>query len=385
MLTNGTEVMIWNDENQLVTNFVAGAWKSEFIYDGRMRRRIERDYTWNGSAWTQTNEAHFIYDGNVIIQHRDANNLPTLTLTRGTDLSGSLQGAGGIGGLLAMTENYAINSEHSYYHADGNGNITCLISLNQIIVAKAEYDPYGNFLSLSGPKAGVNCYWFSGKPIHLASGKYDFLYRWYVPQLDRWPNQDPIGELGGLNLYGYVGNDPIQVTDPFGLAWYDDVADYWSHQGEEAKKAINNFLPPVLAAAADTIIDIGTGTFGGTPAALGHYGEGTGAWSGGGYHWGDLGGVGGDISITASAAAGILGRVPAANRPLITPRASAPPAATQPTQTPCPPKSPPKPSPKFQPPTNPPQLPPANLPPGWKVTKFGYSRNIVATTEGAIS
>jgi hypothetical protein len=56
----------------------------------------------------------FGYDGNVIIQHRGGNNLPTLTLTRGNDLSGSLQGAGGIGGLLAMTENYAISPTHSY-------------------------------------------------------------------------------------------------------------------------------------------------------------------------------------------------------------------------------------------------------------------------------
>jgi RHS repeat-associated protein len=30
-----------------------------------------------------------------------------------------------------------------------------------------------------------------------------------------WPNQDPIGELGGLNLYGYVGNDPVNKSEPY--------------------------------------------------------------------------------------------------------------------------------------------------------------------------
>jgi hypothetical protein len=35
-----------------------------------------------------------------------------------------------------------------------------------------------------------------------------------------WPNRDPIGELGGLNLYGYVGNDPIDYIDPYGLFNY---------------------------------------------------------------------------------------------------------------------------------------------------------------------
>jgi len=214
MLTNGTEVMVWNDENELVTNFVAGSWKSDFVYDGSLRRRIEKDYSWSGSSWVQTNEIHFVYDGNVIIQQRDANNMPTLTLTRGNDLSGSLQGAGGIGGLLAMTEN---SGTSSYYHADGNGNVTMLINAYQIPVAKAEYGPYGNFLSLSGPKTGVNFYWFSSKPIHWQSGKYDYLLRWYIPDLDRWPNRDPIQEQGGINLYAYVNNSPISLYDPFGL------------------------------------------------------------------------------------------------------------------------------------------------------------------------
>jgi RHS repeat-associated protein len=215
--TNGTEVLEYDDENQLVTNCVAGSWKSEFVYDGFRRRRIERDYTWNGASWSMTNELRFIYDGNVIIQHRDANNLPTLTLTRGLDLSGTLQGAGGIGGLLALTQPSAHDPQHLYYHSDGNGNVTCLINANQLVVAKAAYDPYGGFLSLSGPKALANCYWFASKPIHWQSGKYDFLYRWYVPQVAGWLNRDPIGEEGGINLYQFVGNNPIGFIDPLGL------------------------------------------------------------------------------------------------------------------------------------------------------------------------
>jgi len=211
LLTNGTEVLVWNNENQLVTNFVAGSWKSEFVYDGKFRRRIQRDYSWSSAIgnWQLTNEVRYVYDGNVVIQHRDANNLPTLTLTRGQDLSGTFQGAGGIGGLLAMTENYAANPTHSYYHADGNGNVTMLINANQFIVGKAEYGPFGDFLSLSGTKAGVNPYWYSSKPIHWPSGKYDFLYRWYIPQLDRWPNRDPMGEFGFETLH--LVSQPLYV------------------------------------------------------------------------------------------------------------------------------------------------------------------------------
>ena len=212
--TNGNQILEYDDENQLVTNWVASAWKSEFVYDVALRRRIQRDYGWSGAAWVKTNEVRFVFDGNLPIQHRDAGNTPTLTLTRGLDLSLSRQGAGGIGGLLAMTESSGTNS---YYHADGSGNVSMLINANQLIVAGYLYDPFGRTLSFSGPKALINPYRFSSKVIHDLSGEYDFLFRWYNPSLQRWLNQDPLGEAGGLNLYGFVLNDPINLVDDSGL------------------------------------------------------------------------------------------------------------------------------------------------------------------------
>ncbi len=41
--------------------------------------------------------------------------------------------------------------------------------------------------------------------------------RFYDPSLQRWINQDTIGEAGGINLYGFVGNDPVNRVDPWGL------------------------------------------------------------------------------------------------------------------------------------------------------------------------
>src|SRR5205085_3091870 len=100
MISDGTLAYEYDDENQLtaVYNDVVPSWRSEFVYDGKMRRRIRKEFTWNGSAWVQTNEVRYIYDGNLVIQERDALNAPVVTYTRGKDLAGSLETAGGIGG-----------------------------------------------------------------------------------------------------------------------------------------------------------------------------------------------------------------------------------------------------------------------------------------------
>jgi RHS repeat-associated protein len=52
---------------------------------------------------------------------------------------------------------------------------------------------------------------------HAASGLYLTMYRVYDPQTGRWLSKDPIEEEGGMNLYGYVGGDPVSYTDPEGL------------------------------------------------------------------------------------------------------------------------------------------------------------------------
>src|SRR5206468_7316134 len=197
--------------------------KSEFTYDGRMRRRIRKEWTWQNSNWALLSETRYIYDGMLVIQERDANNVPTFTYTRGRDMSGSLQGAGGIGGLLARSSNSDLPSAtaHTFYHADANGNIACLVNGNQIVIAKYIYDPFGNILSKSGPLADANAYRFSSQEYHQPSGLSLFLFRAYDPNLQRWPNRDPLTEAGGMNLYAFAFNDPINSVDRFGLDVYE--------------------------------------------------------------------------------------------------------------------------------------------------------------------
>jgi hypothetical protein len=64
-----------------------------------------------------------------VIQERDGANNPLVSYTRGNDLSGSMEGAGGIGGLLARSSGYSAGNftPHNFYFADGNGNVTFLL------------------------------------------------------------------------------------------------------------------------------------------------------------------------------------------------------------------------------------------------------------------
>jgi len=221
LTTDGRRTLAYDDENQLesviVTNGAGSSTKSEFIHDGLFRRRVRKEYTWSSGTWNLASEIRYLYDGRLVLQERDANNLPMVTYTRGLDLSGSREGAGGIGGLLARTDHGSLVTPHSYYHADANGNITALVNANQALVARYTYDPFGNTLSKSGPLADANLYRFSSKEYHQPSGLVYYLYRFYDPNLQRWVNRDPIQEVGGRNLYGFVDNSPASRVDPVGL------------------------------------------------------------------------------------------------------------------------------------------------------------------------
>ncbi|MBK1882236.1 hypothetical protein JIN85_07410 [Luteolibacter pohnpeiensis] len=81
-----------------------------------------------------------------------------------------------------------------------------------------DYDPFGNVVMKRNLLSGVPDFGFSTKLQDTESGLLYYGYRYYDPITGRWPSRDPIGERGGINLYGFVGNDGINQFDFFGLA-----------------------------------------------------------------------------------------------------------------------------------------------------------------------
>ena len=175
------------------------------------------------------------------IPERDGTGAPAVSYTRGNDPSASMEGAGGIGGLLARSSGYSGGNftTNNFYFADGNGNITYMLNSSQAMVASYRYDPFGNTISSSGTLASANVYRFSSKEIHANSGMYYYGYRFYDPNLQRWINRDPVRETGfealrfrrgyftrrtavfdrleGINLYEFVQNEPTLRYDCLGL------------------------------------------------------------------------------------------------------------------------------------------------------------------------
>ena len=212
----------------------------------------------SSGSWQLSQTVVYVFDGRRVIQERDGNNVPTVSYTRGKDLSGSLEGAGGIGGLLARSSGYNSSTgawgTHYEYYADGNGNIVNLTDASQAVAASYEYDPYGNLLSSSGTMAGANVYRFSSKEYHAASGLYYYLYRWYDPQTQRWLNRDPLTEQGhrllrgacktcytalrkDVNSYQFCENSPTVKYDPLGLLTQDDCDDAYEADMKKVRAA----------------------------------------------------------------------------------------------------------------------------------------------------
>ncbi len=197
-----------------------------FVYDAQGRRIRKTVESWDVSlntgagGWVETLDLLFLYDGWNLLTELDANNSNALVRSHawGLDLSGSTQGAGGVGGLL-----WTSTPTHSFAAcADGNGNIVAWINTATLAVSgRADYGAFGEVVQSTGV-ANTLPFGFSTKYTDKETGLLCYGFRYYNPSTGRWLSRDPIEEQGGFNVYRMVGNDPVNRWDLFGLAPGDD-------------------------------------------------------------------------------------------------------------------------------------------------------------------
>ena len=166
----------------------------------------------------------FFYDGWMPIKEivANANGMTdVIEYHWGKDLSGTLGGAGGVGGLLYLTiynSSTPNSSTHQLYvpFYDNNGNVMGYWDAQGNVVATYTYDAFGKQIASSGPMADAFSHRYSTKYFDPETGLYYYGYRFYSPDLMRWITMDPIGEEGGENLYTICKNNLLSDYDSDG-------------------------------------------------------------------------------------------------------------------------------------------------------------------------
>jgi RHS repeat-associated protein len=103
----------------------------------------------------------------------------------------------------------------SYYHADGLGSVTSLSNAAGAIAQTYTFDSFGKQTASSGSM--TNPFRYTAREFDTETSLYYYRARYYDSTAGRFISEDPIGLLGGVNFYGYVGNDPADWVDIFGL------------------------------------------------------------------------------------------------------------------------------------------------------------------------
>ena len=219
LASDGTWSYAYDAEDQLISvtssALTNGAIRVLNTYDYRHRRTsktVQRLYSTIAlppsppvgiEEWQTIETRTFVYDDWNLIHETIytidgcTTNTTEVQYFWGLDLSGMLQGAGGVGGLLAVSR----NGQLYFPTFDNNGNVTKYIDESGDVAAAYEYDDFGRTISQAGPLADFFRHRFSTKYLDIETDLYYYGYRFYNPILMRWLTRDPLEEDDGDNLY----------------------------------------------------------------------------------------------------------------------------------------------------------------------------------------
>lgn len=183
----------WNALGQLVSTTRNGV-TTTFGYDG-LGRRVRK--TVNGST------TYYLHDGDNLIMQLDASGNPQLEFSY----------------YPGIDQPHAVRRVSDgavfYYVTERPGHVTALVNASNQVVNQYSYTPFGEAITVS--EQVPQPFRFTGREYDSETGLYYYRARYYDPTLARFISEDPIGLAGGVNLYAYVGNDPVNHTDPTGL------------------------------------------------------------------------------------------------------------------------------------------------------------------------
>ena len=197
LTASGGEVALsftYNQLNELAkVSLPSGATVAEYAYNA-LGQRVQKTV-----APADTKGFLYDFEGNLLCETDSAGAITREYIHRGSARTGFIAG-----------ENLY------YFHNDTTGNPVLVTDSTKTVVREGIYEPFGK-VTVNSHSTIENNLRFQGRYFDAETGFHYNHHRYYDPRTGTYNTPDPIGLAGGINLYVYAGNHPVNNSDPIGL------------------------------------------------------------------------------------------------------------------------------------------------------------------------